>query len=336
MSTYDWFERLTGFREDGYENTQSRLAVEGDELVSTVNGKRYGIGELTLPTLAQLRSRVNPSRGQRSSARVLVGDVRALHSDPEFEGALFQVASQFNLLEMVCEDITPEHGVARYAGDPTQGPACAIAAGAGTIYRNYCVPVGDGIGQTRDRQLDALEGVGTVLSELIGRPVPELWRMRNGYALCTRPGLAAITHLLDSAPEDVLDAVRAQLAIGLHRDVEVTDGNRRRVSQAYCSALPVAYSELPARDWEPFARLVLQASYEATLLAAAEQASCGGSNKVLLTRLGGGAFGNGADWIDSAIERAMGIVADAGLEIGIVAHGRVDPAVQGIVDRYGG
>ncbi len=58
----DWFERLTGFREDGYVSTQQRLTVEGNELVSRVNGKRYGIGELTLPTVAELRARVNPVR----------------------------------------------------------------------------------------------------------------------------------------------------------------------------------------------------------------------------------------------------------------------------------
>jgi len=37
--------------------------------------------------------------------------------------APFQVASQFNLLEMTGPSVTPEHGVARYAHDPTQGPA---------------------------------------------------------------------------------------------------------------------------------------------------------------------------------------------------------------------
>lgn len=330
----NWFERLTGFTEGDYATTQSRLLVEGDELVSTVNGERYGIGQLSLPTLAELRARVNPIRGQSSSAQVLTADVRHLHADPDFEGALFQVASQFNLLEMVSERVTPEQGVSGYAYDPTQGPACAISAGAGTIYRNYLVPVGDGIGQTRDRQLDALAGLGSALSDLTGLPVSALWTMQNGYALCTREGLAAIADLLDAASEDVVDRLRGQLAIGLHRNVEVTDGSRRRVSQAYCSALPVAYSPVPKANWEPFARLVLQASYEATLLASVEQASAGGSNKVLLTRIGGGVFGNGNDWIDGAIERAMGIVADAGLEISIVAHGHASPAVRAIVERY--
>lgn len=115
----DWFERLTGFVEDGYEPTQRRLSVEGDELVSSVNGKRYGVGSLTVPTLASLREQVSVSRGgQRTSVNALVGDARSLHTDPRFAGALFQVASQFNLLEMISENVTPEHGVTRYASDP--------------------------------------------------------------------------------------------------------------------------------------------------------------------------------------------------------------------------
>lgn len=333
----DWFERLTGFRESDYETTQSRLSVEGNELVSRINGKRYRIGELTLPTLADLRSRVDPSRGQRSSVKVLVGDVRALHSEPSYEGALFQVASQFNLLEMVAQYVTPEQGVAGYAYDPTQGPACAVAAGAATIYRNYFVPVGDGIGQTSDRQLNGLAGLGSALSDLIGMPVSSLWQMQNGYALCTPEGLKAITRLLDEASEDTRDLLRGHLAIGLHRGVEVTDvsdSEPRLVSQAYCSALPVRYSHLPDDDWERVARLVLEAAYEATLLAAAEQAIRGGSNKVLLTRLGGGAFGNADDWINSAIERALTVVEYARLDIRIVSFGSVSPAIQAIVDRW--
>ena len=50
----------------------------------------------------------------------------------------------------------PEDGVDRYEYDRTQGPACAIACGAGTIYRNYFVPIDGDIGQTAHRQLNGL------------------------------------------------------------------------------------------------------------------------------------------------------------------------------------
>jgi hypothetical protein len=334
----DWFERLTGFREDDYESTQRRLRVEGNELLSTANDKRYACGELSIPTLAELRSPVKASGTQHSTVSSLVGDARALHADPEFAGALFQVASQFNLLEMVGPSVRPEDGVARYAGDLTQGPACAIAAGAATIYRNYCVPVGGGIGQRSDRQLDALAHLGNALSSELGQPVDTLWTMRNGYALCTSEGLDAITNLLTNATEDRRDTLRGQLAIGLHRDVEVTDvaeGPRRIVSQAFCSALPVAYSPIPRPAWESFARLILEAAYEATLLAAADQTNAGGSNTVLLTRLGGGAFGNADAWIDDAMRRALGVVEHAGLDIRLVGYGSVHPSVRAIVEEWG-
>lgn len=334
----NWFERLTGFSEESYVSTQRRLRVEGDQLVSTVNGRRYGIGEFSVPALAELRARVDTAGGPRSSLDGLVGDARALHRDSRFDGALFQVASQFNVLEMVSPHVTPEQGVGRYAYDPTQGPACAIAAGAATIYRNYLVPVDGGVGQTADRQIDTLAAVGAALADLTGLPVAGLWSMRNGYALATADGLAAIGDALRSADEEVRETVRGRLSIGLHRDVEVTDTEgepRPRVSQAFCSALPVGYSDLSRRQWEPFARLILEATYEATLLAAAEQAARGGSSTVLLTTVGGGAFGNDATWILDAIERALCLVEHAGLDIRIVGHRDVSPAIRRLISRWG-
>jgi hypothetical protein len=201
--------------------------------------------------------------------------------------------------------------VTRYSSDHTQGPACAIAAGAATIYRNYFAPVDGESGQTRNCQIDALAGIGAALSAKLGCPVADLWTMRNGYALCTEAGLDAITRQLAEGADEVRDQLRGQLAIGLHLHVQVTDvldGPRRHVSQAFCSALPVAYSSVRPSGWEAFARLVLEATYEATLLAAVEQANGGGSNIVLLTRVGGGAFGNDDDWIHDAIVRALGIL----------------------------
>jgi hypothetical protein len=333
-----WFERLMGFREGDYESTQDRLLVEGDELMSAVNDRRYGCGELSIPTLTELRKRVKAREIQRSTVSSRVGDARAFHGEPEFAGALFQVASQFNLLEMVGPSVQPEDGVSRYAHDATQGPACAIAAGAATIYRNYCVPVDGEIGQRHDRQLNALAYLGNALSSELGQPIDALWKMQNGYALCTEKALNAISELLANATEDVRDGLRGQLAIGLHCNVEVTDvkeGPRRVVSQAFCSALPVSYSPIPLPAWESFARLVLEASYEATLLAAAEQAMAGGSKTVLLTRLGGGAFGNADAWIDDAMRRALSIVEHAGLDIQLVGYCSVHPSVRSIIEEWG-
>jgi hypothetical protein len=337
MASADWFEKLTGFVERDYASTQEQLVVEGDQLVSTANGKRYGIGRLALEPLSELRQRVSIPTGQRTTVQCIAADVGELHAQPEYSGALFQVASQFNLLEMTGPNVTPEEGVTRYAYDHTQGPTCAIAAGAATIYRNYFVPVDGQTGQTRDRQLDGLADVGSALAAELGRPATDLWCMRNGYALGTHKGLQAIDDLIVNSDDASRDVLRSKLAIGVHRDVEVTGNNAprpQRVSQAFCSALPVAYSDVPRSNWEAFARLILEAAYEATMLAAVEQVAASGSSTVLLTRLGGGVFGNDDAWIDDAIVRSLGIVEYAGLDVRLVSYGRVEACMQAIANNW--
>jgi hypothetical protein len=131
-SLMDWFEKLFGFQELDYAHTRQQFEVVDGRLHSRANGKSYGIGELELVSLKTLRDRTQSGQGQSGRLKVSLvrGDVRAMHSAPKHAGALFQVASQFNLLEMVSPDVAPEHGVSRYQYDGTQGPACAMAAGA--------------------------------------------------------------------------------------------------------------------------------------------------------------------------------------------------------------
>ena len=49
------------------------------------------------------------------------GDVKKHLTDPTNQNSLFQVASQFNVLEMASPAMTPERGVDIYYNDPTQG-----------------------------------------------------------------------------------------------------------------------------------------------------------------------------------------------------------------------
>jgi hypothetical protein len=322
----DWFEKITGFAERSYAETRSCLSIEDGCLRSTFNDRKSAVGRLEVVSLQALRERAALEHGPPGRLRVrnVIGDVRRLHQATEFSGALFQVASQFNLLEMTGPEVTPEQGVTRYQHDPTQGPACAIAAGAATIYRNYFAPVRGAEGQTAERQLDCLEAVGAAIAEALAQPVERLWTMKNGYALCTADGLSKIGAHLDGLDPSATDDLRSRLQIGLHHDVEVTDSDRhpaQLVSQAFCSALPVAYGRHPSSMWRPFAQLVLDAAYEATLLAGVLSASRGASNIVLLTRLGGGAFGNDDDWIDAAMRRALSMVKDIDLDVRLVSFG---------------
>lgn len=336
----DWFERLMGFRETNYEDTRAKLKVEGGRLKSHVNGKSYGIGVLELVSLQELRKRIGASAGPSGRLRVSVvtGDVRKMHRSPEYTGALFQVASQFNLLEMVGPNVTPEQGVTRYEDDHTQGPACAIAAGAATIYRNYFAPLDGSYGQTKERQFDGLAEVGASLSAGLKQSVGTFWKMQNGYVLCTQAGLNAIAEYLAALKPEQVDILRGKLCIGLHRDVEVTDvsaGSPAFVSQAFCSALPVAYGDVPSSYWAPFAKLVLEAAYEATMWAAALNAQRGMSNVVLLTSLGGGAFGNNKDWIDAAMRHGLKKVSKLDLDVRLVSYDVPTPEFLQIEKDFG-
>jgi hypothetical protein len=261
-----------------------------------------------------------------------------MHQAPENAGALFQVASQFNLLEMVSPRVTPEDGVTRYQHDRTQGPACAIAAGAATIYRNYFAPVGTGYGQTAERQFDGLADIGVALSSALHRPIETLWKMQNGYALCNEAALYAITEHLDALDAQQLDALRRKLCIGIHRDVEVTEAvgeQRPLVSQAFCSALPVAYTSVAPSHWKAFASLVLEGAYEATLWAAVQNAQRGASNVVLLTSLGGGAFGNDERWIVAAMRRALDMMRETELDTKLVSYSAPSRALLQMAEEFG-
>ena len=332
----DWFENLFGFRETSVETVKENIEVKGSHLYSKVNGKSYCVGELSTPSLSDLREAAAKSlKQQQGKLKVqnIVGDVRDLHCDPANAKALFQVASQFNLLEMVNPNVSPEDGVTRYAMDRTQGPVCAIAAGAATVYRNYFAKVNGEIGQTSDNQIDCLSGVGA----LLGNSNESLWSMNNGYALCSPNGLSKINKQLESMNSVDKDQVRESLNIGLHTEIEVTDQNAPKgqlISQAFCSALPVAYSNSPACHWDRFANLILESAYEATLCAAIINANRCGSNKLFLTQLGGGAFGNESSWIYNAMTRAFSIYKDYDLDIKIVSYGSVDEDLERIVKEW--
>lgn len=333
-----WFQTLTGFPETDYQTTRAQLRVEGSELVSLANGRRMAIGDLSLPSLGDLREQATGMAGPpgRLKVRNVAGDIRAFHLFSEHAGALFQVASQFNMLEMVAPQVTPEMGVTRYENDHTQGPACAMAAGAATIYRNYFAPVGNQIGQTAKVQLDGLADMGHALAKALGRSAETLWTMSNGYALPDDRSLAAISEHIEALDDAGRDQLRVTLRVGLHRDVEVTEPGSPgyTVSQIFCSALPVAYGSQATKAFAPFARLVLEAAYEATLLAGLLNARRGASNIVLLTRLGGGAFGNADAWIDAAMIRALNQVAAFDLDVLLVNYGRPPENMLEIAARY--
>ena len=110
--------------------------------------------------------------------------------------------------------------------------------------------------------------------------------------------------------------------VGVQLKAQVTIGDASHlVTQVFCSALPISYSDLPAPKWDQFPRLILDATYEATFHVAVQNYAATGCRKLYLTLVGGGVFGNKLDWILSAIGRSLEPFAWADLDVFIVSHG---------------
>ncbi len=319
-----WFEQLTGFKEESPENVRNNIKINGSEFVSLVNSRKFSFGKLEIPTLSELKKQNEEIKdfNGRIQVKEIVGDVQKLHCQVENSNALFQAASQFNLLEMVGPTITPEQGIDRYEFDYTQGPACAISCGAGTIYRNYFVDVDGQIGQTKNNQIDCLDLIGKELEN----DKLNLWKMQNGYALVNENGLLAINKKIAQLSEIGREKLKEKLKTGIQWNTEVTKSDtKHKVSQIYCSALPVAYSQTEPFYWEQFARVILEATYESTLYTGVLNMENNNSNKVFLTLVGGGAFGNKEYWILESLQKAIRKFKNIPLDVKIVSYRKSNP-----------
>mmetsp|Transcript_37152 Transcript_37152/g.105667 ORF Transcript_37152/g.105667 Transcript_37152/m.105667 type:complete len:404 (+) Transcript_37152:53-1264(+) len=316
-----WFEECFGFKELSYRETQKRFTFADGVLTSTVNQAKFHVGPFETPALSELEERLAaagpPAVGDgalgRLTFRNITGSAKTLHLESKNAGGVFQVASQFNCLEMNEPGARPEDGVTRYYADATQGPACALACPAGTVYRNYFV--NEGRGQGNKHQIDCLADVGALLRN----EKEKYWRMANGYCLQDAPkGIAAVSGLI-AANAELAAKVRGALRVGVHWDTEVKSG-AHRVCQVFCSAMPVSYEKKArATDWAAFASELLISAYLSTLAVGAILARERRSRvTVFLTAVGGGAFGNRTTWVVQAMETALTAFAEEPLDVKLV------------------
>ena len=245
--------------------------------------------------------------------------VESLICSNENSEAVFQVASQFNCLEMVGPNVTPSHGITKYIFDATQGPACALSCSSALFYRNYLVKVKakennptnekEAIerGQLKT-QINLLEDVGVYLDNESNN----YWVIRNGYCL-TGKRMDELNNKL--ADNNLVEEVKKKVIIGIHWDTEVNGIpnhksidilNKQRVCQVFCSTLAMSYDLLLKSRNSEFCKTILEAMYEATLAAAGILAYLKQKRiKVFLTAVGGGVFGNPPEYIRNAIQKSI-------------------------------
>ena len=360
-SAFDWFEQTFGFEERrySYENVRKQFTLEKNEtiLVSLANGRRFNIGKFDTPSIEQLDAllksklpeggptfiKVDDSgsgtAGEPVSGSVsvsglafqhVIADIRALIRDPQNANAVFQAASQFNCLEMISPQVTPDAGITNYIRDLTQGPMCAIACPGATVYRNYFVNE-HGQGGKKGKQIDCLEGVHTTLTS--ENDDEEFWIMQNGYALPAKSD--SMRRLKTKLHTGVLNSRTAmkKLRVGVHWNTEVNNSqqsnqNGHCVTQVYSSAVPISYGLSTCKknsEFESFAKLVLYGTYQATFSAAAIRAiELNKRVDLYLTKVGGGVFGNRSRWIVDAIKKCLRRFEDFPINVHLVHYGSLE------------
>lgn len=323
-------------------------ALPATTVVVKRTGERLLAGAFAEPTLQEAREAAAaalgaeesvPRKGRVKLSHRATNSVAAEHADEANAGCLFQAASQCNYLEHPASSgYAPADGITYYGADRTQGPACAVVCAAGTLARNYVLNwdlATQGGVSTCDSVRDAVQAAG----------IGGYLRRQNGYLLSARAFDADFARRCAEREAEL----RAATRVGLQTDTEVlfrethpcAQRQRRRagrphlVHQCYCAAAAIAYDErdLTAEEWEPFARPLLEASYEHCVLSAATLRA----PRCFLTFVGAGVFGNPKRWAAHAAGRAAAEVARYpgadGLEVVLLHFREIDDSAARAADE---
>lgn len=313
-------ERLIGFSDRNMtpDEVRGNLEFDGRHIRSLVNDARFDIGEFEFVSLHELRKRVEDESVEHISESELKQsvvnhtapakeDVADYIRNPDYQYAMFQVASQFNLLEMASPNMTPEHGIDVYWNDYTQGPACARATIGATLFRNYFVEFEGRVGQSASVQLNGLDDA----LRCIGIAQGDDYIYENGYIRLSKSQLKRASDRIQSMSESERMDLMGEVKVGIHWGCQANDHNGpidQYVSTIFCSGLPLGYyarGGVTIDDADALGRLVQDAMQEATILASTLNSFRYGNRCVVLTKLGCGVFGNPINWVVDARNRAL-------------------------------
>ena len=316
----DWMHAFLGTTERGLLEVRERfLAADGGALLHPETGRRWPTGRFECPSVVELQERVAglPARERPLAAEpasdvaprltvadgVDIGRLQATLRTSDL--AMVQVASNFNCLEVPSRRLLPDSGVLveGYAVDATQGPAASFGVPAACLLRAHYVfreedPAPSAWGQTAERQVELLRDAEC-----------HFGRCRNGK-LSLDGGEQAL-------PLALVGEAAARIRVGVHADCEVVFGRGASLASLELLREPRALVDQlltasanwrdpgvrpPRQQLESLTRTALRAAYDGAYLAAILR----GRRLLLLTLVGGGAFGNPEPLILEAIAAAHG------------------------------
>jgi len=241
---------------------------------------------------------------EESFRHVDVGNLQGLSDN---KGALFQVASNFNVIESPSETVSPlmDNFTQSYYRDKTQGPSASISTGAAAIARVYCpfLDLSTDLNtwnQTKAKQVNLLEHL------------KEHFPLKNGYITFNGtepkfPKLYTKEYYKLLLMSKTCYHKDCQVITGYrdHQGYEKVKDPAQLVDQCICGAINISQGSsgtynATTLDIQTKCLFALELAYNGTYLEAIQNKK----RKIFLTMLGGGAFGNNKDWILSSIINA--------------------------------
>jgi len=260
-------------------------------------------------------------------------DIRKLQADRRFNGATFQVASNYNALETVDpeQDILTQ-SLSSYVFDNTQGPAAVLGAPAGLLFRRYalCNTLKHGQQARMDsswgqlpcqqygfdqRQVNFLQ---CICNQDTGIQMSPAGYVKLNNAV--RDPLSHECELIDigcqRATQVVFGAIDGHPS-SLKTMVEIVP-HKQIINQVFVAAPDFGQgTNKRSSRADAWAKTILRASYEGTL----RMAHLYGSKDVVLTWVGGGAFNNDPAWVVEILEDLEPLIKELGLNVTLAAYG---------------
>ena len=317
--------------------------IDKKDIRVTIGNTQYEVGDFSCLSYKDIKAKtgtVLPS--DRLTYEYKKGDISEICNEiKQDDMVVVQAASQFNLLEMGNESITPEKGITIYAMDNTQGPRVALSSPAATFFRNYFIFNGKPqISGTQINTLDTLLNNEKIKDWI--HPIGEGSIYQNGYYF---PRLKGEKPIAIDGIQDIMDE---NLKVGIHWNAPSITNPVIRLCQVYCSGLPIrnilamkgrtkAEQDKYKKRIAPFATALLTSAYKCTLQAAVHKLNAyNPGNKthrctVYLTAVGGGAFGNDMQWIQEAVTAALAEFEAYPLDVKMIWYGKEDNELQASV-----
>lgn len=303
METSGWMKWFLGVRERELLTRREAVYKEGS-FVNVATGRQWPAGQFDWPSIQELRKQVEakvvPDFDARASPvlRVVdacdVGELQAMLRTED--RAMVQIASNFNCLENPSRGCLPDYGglVENYCVDATQGPAASFGVPAASLLRAHYAfhdpsKPPEEWGQTAKQQVELSGSVAKYFGKCVN-------------------GKVTLTGEEEALSPSQIGEVAEQIKVGIHRDAQVIFG--RGSSEIYMAMLEEPYPLVDqvisaSVNWRSpgarpaqeqllsLTRAALRAAYEGAYLAAIER----GRHLLLLTLIGGGAFGNPQEMI---------------------------------------